>query len=360
MRARSIHRTPGDAMNEATDAPRDDLVTLSRDGGPRKRPRADRPPITPDERDAVMGALRERRLRPWRPGPGFVAPLLLVRGAPPARPGVAVVGARASDAYGLACAARVARDVVTHLGRSVISGGAEGCDAAAHRAALEVGGHTVVVLGSGHDYPYPAHHRDLFDAVVEAGGAVVSPFWPTIRPRPYRFLARNQVIAGLAAATVVARAAARSGALSTARAARDLGRPLLAVPSDVGQGLGVGTNTLLAAGARAVTGPGDLAHVLGVASRGRWPVSHAGAPDPWPAALAHDDDLSVARVPECAAVLAALKAHVSLDVAALLLATGHGVEVLVAALCDLEVEGLIERRPGNRYGLRGSARGSLL
>lgn len=304
--------------------------------------------------DAIAAAKAElgrRDLAPWVPDDEAVGPLLLVRGALPPPGGVAVVGARASDPYGLACARRVARDAVA-LGAAVVSGGAEGCDAAAHDAAIAAGGRTVVVLGAGHDHPYPAEHRELFARAVACGGAVVSAFWPTLRPARHRFLERNRVIAALARVTVIARASLRSGALSTGRAAFALGRPVLVVPGDVGLGLSAGGHSLVLAGAGLVGGVADLARALGLDARGRWQVSHARAPDPWPEAFAQFPSTSDAvEPPEVSAVAAALGEFASLDLDGLVVQTGLAIDALVAALIELEVDGRVEQVPGQRYRL---------
>ncbi len=303
--------------------------------------------------------LHDRGLELWYPPEAWRAieggpPALVVAGRMPTRPGVAVVGSRATDAYGLACARRVAGDAV-RLGRSVISGGAEGCDAGAHRAALEAGGHTVVVLGSGHDHVYPARHRPLFHEVLERGGAVVSPWAPEVRPARWRFLQRNSVIAWLSAAVVVTRAAVRSGALSTARAARELGRPVLAVPSDVGEGRGEGPNELLARGhALALTGPAALARALGepAGGPGLWPSLWAGTADPWPEAagpLPCEGESAMAGTPAAQALLTALEGGRSVDLGTLSGQTQLPIPELTAALVDLEVLGVVESLAGARY-----------
>jgi len=319
--------------------------------------------VTRAEGEAACAELSARGLRAWCPPYPGPAPVLIVRGTPPAELGVAVVGARASDAYGLAVAARAAADAAA-LGRPVVSGGAEGCDARAHEACLRLGAPTVVVLGGGHAHPYPAAHRPLFDAVVAGGGAVVSPFWPLVRPARHRFLRRNEVIAALSQVVIVARARARSGALSTARAARALGRPVLAVPGAVGEGLGEGTNGLLARGeARAMTGPAALARALGqpgVEGRGSWPVRHVGEPAPWAAdEPGRDPDDEVlgttgggepeALGEEARAVLGVLGDAGALDLDALLGQTGLPVAVVLAAVAELEVAGAVAREPGPRY-----------
>ena len=316
--------------------------------------------VTPGERQTACAELAARGLRAWQAPGATAAPILVARGSAPAQLGVAVVGARAADPYGLAVAARTARDAAA-LGRPVVSGGAEGCDARAHEAALGLGAPTVVVLGGGHDHPYHAAHRPLFEAVVAGGGAIVSPFWPPVRPARHRFLRRNEIIAALSAVVVVARARARSGALSTARAARALGRPVLAVPGAVGEGLSEGTNGLLARGeARAMTGPAALARALGVphaGAGGAWPVLHRGDPAPWGAARGEGDGgLDAGTAPsaedlgeQARLVLGTLGDAGALDLDALLGQTGLPVAVALAAVAELEVAGAVSREPGPRY-----------
>jgi DNA processing protein len=144
---------------------------------------------------------------------------------------VAIVGSRAASAYGSYVAAEFAASVATR-GWAVVSGGAYGIDASAHRGALGADGVTVAVLACGVDVPYPVAHTELLDAVA-AQGVIVSE-WPPGRPvSRLRFLVRNRVIAALATGTLVVEAGGRSGALNTARHARDLGRRLMAVPGPV-------------------------------------------------------------------------------------------------------------------------------
>jgi DNA processing protein len=154
--------------------------------------------------------------------------LLWVRGALPGGRAVAVVGARAAAADGLGAAAAIAKGLARR-GIAVISGGAVGIDAAAHRGALAAGGATVVVLGTGVDVSYPPQHAPLFDEVVARGGAVVSQFPVGAQPTRWSFPARNRIIAALGDAVVVVEASATSGALYTAAAARALGRPVIAL-----------------------------------------------------------------------------------------------------------------------------------
>ena len=156
---------------------------------------------------------------------------------------VAIVGARAATAYGTYVASEFAASVAAR-GWAVISGGAYGVDAAAHRGALAADGLTVAVLACGVDVPYPAGHADLLDAIA-AQGVVVSEWPPGRNATRLRFLVRNRTIAALAAGTLVVEAARRSGALNSARHARDLGRPLMAVPGPITSELSAGCHTVI-------------------------------------------------------------------------------------------------------------------
>ncbi|HUY47598.1 MAG TPA: DNA-processing protein DprA [Streptosporangiaceae bacterium] len=156
---------------------------------------------------------------------------------------VAVVGSRAATAYGI----HVSAEITTTLsadGWAIVSGGAYGIDAAAHRAALAAGGPTVVVLACGPDIAYPRGHARLFDAVA-ANGAIISESPPGTPPDRARFLARNRLIAALACGTLVVEASPRSGTLVTARHAIELGRPMMAVPGPVTSAMSAGCNALL-------------------------------------------------------------------------------------------------------------------
>lgn len=156
---------------------------------------------------------------------------------------VAIVGARAATAYGAYVASEFAASVAAR-GWAVVSGGAYGVDAAAHRGALAADGVTIAVLACGVDVPYPAGHADLLDAIA-AQGVVVSEWPPGRNATRLRFLVRNRTIAALAGGTLVVEAARRSGALNSARHARDLGRPLMAVPGPITSELSAGCHTVI-------------------------------------------------------------------------------------------------------------------
>jgi DNA processing protein len=161
---------------------------------------------------------------------------------------VAVVGARRATPYGLDLAAKLGRDLAAR-GFTVVSGLARGIDAAAHRGALEGGGRTLAVLGSGVDRIYPEEHEALAQSIA-ARGAVISEMPLGTAPLAKHFPQRNRVIASLGWGTVVVEAARDSGSLITANLALQEGRLVFAVPGLVGEPNAEGTNALLRAGAQ--------------------------------------------------------------------------------------------------------------
>ena len=167
-------------------------------------------------------------------------------------PAVAIVGARACSAYGRQVARRLGRELAG-AGLAVVSGLARGVDGEAHRGALEAGGTTIAVLGCGIDRDYPAAHRPLAREIAESG-LLVSEYAPGVEPAPWRFPARNRIVAGLCAATVVVEARERSGALITADLALEEGREVFAVPGEITSALSAGSNALLRLGATPCTG----------------------------------------------------------------------------------------------------------
>jgi DNA processing protein len=172
------------------------------------------------------------------------------------RPAVAIVGARACSGYGASVARMLGRELA-RAGLLVVSGLARGIDAEAHRGALEADAATVAVLGCGVDRDYPAAHAQLARRIAETG-LVVSEYAPSVEPAPWRFPARNRIVAGLCAAAVVVEARERSGALITADLALEEGREVFAVPGEIGSALSAGTNGLLKLGASPLTTPADV------------------------------------------------------------------------------------------------------
>jgi DNA processing protein len=253
-------------------------------------------------------------------------PGLFVRGgADPellARPAMAVVGARACSAYGRQVARRLARELAG-AGVVVVSGMARGVDAEAHRGALEAGGVTVAVLGCGADRDYPAAHASLAREIAERG-LVVSEYGPGVEPAPWRFPARNRIIAGLCAATTVVEARERSGALITADFALEEGREVLAVPGEITAALSAGSNALLRLGATPLTSYEDALETFGIV--------RAQAPPPQ-------------LEPRAAAVLERVRgAAASAD--ELARAAELGAAELAVVLTELELAGLVSVEEG--------------
>ena len=179
-----------------------------------------------------------------------------------AEPAVAVVGARSCSPYGAQVARMLGRELAA-AGVAVVSGLARGIDGEAHRGALDAGGVTLAVLGCGIDRDYPARHAELARRIGETG-LVVSEYPPGVEPAPWRFPARNRIIAALSDATVVVEARERSGALMTADFALELGRDVFAVPGEITAGLSAGTNELLRQGAAPLLSAGDVLDALGI------------------------------------------------------------------------------------------------
>jgi DNA processing protein len=251
---------------------------------------------------------------------------LFLRGTAPAavldRPGVAIVGARSCSAYGAGVAQALGRELAS-AGLVVVSGLARGIDGAAHRGALEAGAPTVAVLGCGIDRDYPVAHAELARRVA-ATGLIVSEYPPGVEPAPWRFPARNRIIAGLAVAVVVVEARARSGALITADLALEEGREVFAVPGEITSSLSEGTNELVRLGATPLLRASDVLERFGVSAPERnRPLLRAAAEE----------------------VFAALcDGAASAD--ELVRSTRIGVGELGAALAELELAGLVTEREG--------------
>jgi len=171
-------------------------------------------------------------------------------------PSVAIVGSRACSHYGSQIA-RVWAAALASQGIVIVSGLARGIDGAAHRGALEGGGRTVGVLGCGIDRDYPAANSDLAKE-IETTGAVISEYEPGIAPAPWRFPARNRIIAGLADVTLVIEARERSGSLITAEFAIEMARPVLVVPGDISENTSGSNGLLRERRASVVLAPADV------------------------------------------------------------------------------------------------------
>ncbi|MGH2740218.1 MAG: DNA-processing protein DprA [Actinomycetota bacterium] len=247
-------------------------------------------------------------------------------------PSVAVVGARRCSAYGEEAAEGIGRGLAS-AGVTVVSGAAWGVDAAAHRGALAARGVTVAVLGSGIDVPYPHRNRGLIEEIA-ATGSLVTEYRPGTQPEPFRFPARNRIVAALARAVVIVEGAEGSGSMITAEFALDLGREVFAVPGPVTSPLSAVPNALIREGATLARGSDDVLSALGMRAI---PPVLAGHNDSSEGDLSDDDRRVFERV-------------LGEPVTAEAVARDLGVSVgpVLASLASLELRGLV-RGVGGRY-----------
>jgi DNA processing protein len=188
---------------------------------------------------------------------------LIVKGALPQHPMIALVGTRNPTHYGIELARNFASGFADH-GWTIVSGGALGIDTEAHQSALAVGGETVAVLASGVDINYPASNEKLFNE-ISINGALISEAMPGVAAKPEKFLIRNRIIAAMTSATIVIEAASRSGSLRTARDAAELLRPVFALPGAITSPMSDGCHQLIAERcAEIITSFSDALELLGV------------------------------------------------------------------------------------------------
>jgi DNA processing protein len=261
---------------------------------------------------------------------------------------VSVVGSRAATSYGGHVAGELSADLAER-GWAVVSGGAYGIDAAAHRGALAAEGVTIAILACGVDYPYPAGHADLFAAIC-AQGLVASEWPPGSRPARTRFLIRNRVIAALSCGTVIVEAGERSGALNTARHAAELGQPLMAVPGPVTSAQSAGCHRIIREwNAACVTRAAEIIELLSPLSvPDALAPSSALDPDAWPrarGALSPSDDGPCRDDldSDSARVLDALPARGGAGTSTIAVEAGVDLDTVLRCLGQLAGLGFIER-----------------
>ncbi|MGI6106189.1 MAG: DNA-processing protein DprA [Raoultibacter sp.] len=258
--------------------------------------------------------------------------------------GLAIIGARKATPYGIACAQRFAK-CAARKGIVIISGGALGCDAAAHRAALEENGRTIAFLGGGCDKIYPVANKSLFQRIVDKGGAVVSEYDWSHPPMKYGFRARNRLIAGLARATLIVEAGLPSGTFSTADEALEANREVLVVPGSIASKTSHGANRLLYQGATPIVDDESFEDVLfslfGVLKQEEYAASGVATGSLSSSQKKVYDALSAQslRVDELKDVLQT-ESEIVKD---------HS--IVMQILIELEVSGLIARYPDGRYGV---------
>jgi DNA processing protein len=264
-------------------------------------------------------------------------------------PCVAIVGSRRSSTYGQNAATMLARDLGSR-GVTIISGLARGIDAAAHRGALEAGGRTVAVMGTGLDQVYPRDHRKLAEEILEQGGALVSEFPLETPPAPQNFPYRNRVISGLSLGVLIVEAAENSGSLITARLALEQGREVFAVPGNITSRNSFGTNYLIkGAGAKLVQQWQDVVMELPaeIAARLLPPETKKSS-----AAGALTKQLELVPGDLSAAeqmIWKLLSADAPLHIDALAGASKLSIPELSSALLGLEMRELIRQLPGKSF-----------
>ena len=239
--------------------------------------------------------------------------------------GIAVVGTRNLDDYGARVTAMVSRKY-SLIGKTIISGLAVGADTVAHKTALENGGRTIAVMGTGIDIIFPAENRKLADDIV-SNGAVITQFPMGTEGVRKNFPIRNKTVVSLSERVVITRAPIKSGAMITAELALKAGKILEAVPGDITNSLSAGPNSMIAIGAKVFSESPQ--------------ISVVSIPDP-DTVLSNDLERELYRH---------LRGN-SLHPDSLVAKTNKGINVILASLLNMELKGIIVKEPGNIYKLR--------
>ena len=323
----------------------------------------------------------EHRLVTWEDA-DYPQALLAVGEAPPVlfqmgrrelmnRPAVAIVGSRRATPQGLEDAASFARALAA-AGVTVVSGLAEGIDAAAHRGALDESGGSLAVVGTGLDRVYPAVNRALAHALAEKG-CLLSEFVPGTAPEAWHFPRRNRLIAGLSRAVLVVEASLRSGSLITARLAGDQGREVMAVPGSIHAPLSKGCHRLIREGAKLVETAQDVLVELGLVAPGagdraggkdgavvaggdgsKVAAAHTAGMEPGSGDAAERNDEragSPVASPDDRKLLAAM-GTAPVDFDRLVARTGLAAATIAARITALELDGRVRAMPGGLWQRR--------
>ena len=245
----------------------------------------------------------------------------------------AIVGSRRCTRDGQRAAREFARGLA-EAGVTVVSGLARGADTCAHQGALEGRSRTVAVLGCGVDVPYPPENGALAEAIVDAGGAVISEYRPGTKPTAGNFPARNRLISGLCSGVLIVEGAKGSGAMITVNHAMDQGRDVFAVPGSIYSTLSQMPNQLILSGAQPALSPWDIIEYYRWGSRSR-----PDAAPPKPAARLEPDELAL--------VEPLREQELTFD--ELSAATGFSASKLNSLLTMLELRGIIVKVPGGSY-----------
>jgi DNA processing protein len=249
-----------------------------------------------------------------------------------AGPSIAIVGSRKATPYAINAAEHLSRKLAP-AGLTIVSGLATGVDSAAHRAALDSGGTTVAVLGTGIDVIYPRANKRLFSRIAERG-LIVTEFPPGSPPLAAHFPVRNRIISGLTLGTVIVEATRQSGSLITARMAAEQNREVFAVPGSIFSAGSEGTHRLVQYGAKLVHDEEDIFHELSKEVQSQLKRAPAGEPEP-------ESPLRE--------VLAALTREDASHIDTLAARLGRTPSTVAESLLELELGGWIRAMPGARY-----------
>ncbi len=267
-------------------------------------------------------------------------PVLYYVGELPQQDMLGVVGSRKATRYGRMAAGQLI-PALSQAGLGIASGLAIGIDACAHKACLEAGGYTLAVLGNGVDLFYPYGNNQLQKDILASGGCLVSEFPPGTKPRPDHFPRRNRIISGLCRGVLVIEAGMKSGAMITVGFALEQGRDVFSVPGNIDSPQSAGTNNLIRLGAKPVLAATDILEEYHL----DLPLQGSSRQSP---ALDKDEKAIMALIDQ---------QGVTLDELCYQLGLAGG--VVLARLVGLELKGLIERIPGQKY-IRASNGGAVL
>jgi DNA processing protein len=275
--------------------------------------------------------------------------VLYLRGAWAAaieQPCLAVVGSRRSSSYGINAAQSLARELAGSR-LTIVSGLARGIDAAAHRGALEAGGRTMAVVGTGLDTTYPREHQRLADEIA-VGGAIISEFPLGTPPLPQNFPYRNRILSGLCFGVLIVEAAEHSGSLITARLAMEQGRDVYAVPGNITSQTSFGPNFLIKDGAKLIQCGRDVLEELPADIRAR--LDGLSAPSSTPAVVPLQTSLdSIILSDTERLVLEMLSPDLPAHIDQLLIASGLSSPEMMNALLGLEMKDRITQLPGKSF-----------
>jgi len=285
-------------------------------------------------------------------------PFLFIRGslAEAKNNGVGIVGSRHATPYGKGVSERFGRELAGQ-GVTVVSGGAVGIDAAAHRGAVAAGGRTAAVLGCGLDVDYPKDNRDLFEKIIESGGALISEYTLGAQPESWRFPLRNRVISGMCLGVLVVEAPQKSGALITSQYAAEQGRTLMAVPGNIDRMSSVGSNELLRLGAVPILRTEDILEAVGLVTLRARPehqtafnLMETSIPAPSPRKPEEPaPKVTFPALPEKQQKLLQILSQTPQHIDALAQLCGMTAGEAGVEMTFLELDGLIRRLPGNAY-----------